>query len=432
MSRKIVLLMGFFLFTALTGHGNAQLEQFQFGLQLGTGARAIGMGGAFTSIGGDYTASFWNPAALADIRRVEILGSLSHLIRQNTSQMNLLNREDNLSFTKLNNLGLAFPVPTVRGSLVFSFGYNRISSLDSNFDFRWFNSTPDDSVNQAWKDLEEGSLNAWIVSGAVDVAPNTSVGLSVNIWTGNDDLLSTFREVDIINLYDFNKFTLEQNVNSDIKGWNVKLGALYRLGEIMRFGATIATPTTFQVRENWSLLEELVFDDDSVEVSQDEGFFEYKIRTPFSFTGGASLHLLNLVISGDIEYNDWTQARFVTEPPIENLSKNEANRIIKDKFRPTARIRLGAEFTLPLTGFSFRAGYMRDPSIFKDALPEEDKQFYTAGLGFLLNKQMKLDVALVHGFWKRFNSSLPETDDITHLIEDIKVNKIFVSLAFRF
>ncbi|MCH7755024.1 hypothetical protein IH970_07855, partial [candidate division KSB1 bacterium] len=51
-------------------------EIFSFGMQLGTGARAIAMGGAYTSVGGDFSASFWNPAALAGIRRIEFSGSL--------------------------------------------------------------------------------------------------------------------------------------------------------------------------------------------------------------------------------------------------------------------------------------------------------------------------------------------------------------------
>ena len=60
---------------------------------------------------------------------------------------------------------------------------------------------------------------------------------------------------------------------------------------------------------------------------------------------------------------------------------------------PTPRVRLGAEFTLPFTDLSFRAGYFRDPSVFKEALSEENKQFYSAGVGLLLDKSVRLDLA---------------------------------------
>ncbi len=411
-------------------------EIFSFGMQLGTGARAIAMGGAYTSVGGDFSASFWNPAALAGIRRIEFYGSLSHLMRQNRVEFsdipfNPTINENEENFTRFNDLGLAYPVPTQQGSLVFSFGYNRVKSYDSNFDFRAFNFSPDDSVNQAWKELETGSLNTWTAAGAMAVSPNMSVGIGLNFWTGGSDFQSTFREVDIDDIYaDFENFTRNDGLDTNISGFNVKIGGLIKL-PLLRLGATISTPITFKVKEDFFTSEKLL--DDNLDLAEelfDEGFFEYRIKSPWTFTGGASLNLLNFVFSGDVEYNDWTQIKYKSEPPFAGVTQTEANLSIRDNYRATTRIRLGGEFTLPLTGLSFRAGYFRDPSIFKDVSSDEDKQFYSAGIGFLVDKQVRLDVTLVHGFWKNFNQDLPGTD-ATIDYEDIEVNKAFVSLAFR-
>ena len=435
--KKLLYLFVLFLLPFFSQPSQAQEEIFSLGMQLGAGARAIAMGGAYSSLGGDYSATIWNPATLADVKRIEVYGSMSHLMRQNDTA--LLNnqtffsktaRGNDANFTKFNDFGVAYPVPTIQGSLVFAFGYNRIKSFDSNFDFRTFNQTSDDLVNQAWKEIENGGLNVWNLSGAVDVTPNVSVGATLNFWTGGSDFESTFREVDIDDNYTFDSYTVENGLNTDISGFNAKLGAVYRAG-IMRFAATMATPVTFKVKEDWTFNENLTFDDLSFSDSTDAGFFEYKIKSPFTFTGGASLNLLNFVFSGDVEYNDWTQIRYKTEPPIADVSQTEANRSIQDNYRATTRIHLGAEFTLPLTGVSFRAGYFRDPSIFQDSSTDEDKQFLSAGVGFLLDRQVKLDVAFVHGFWKNFNTGLPETTDVDRYVEDIKVNKLFVSLAFR-
>jgi len=419
----------------LSGNSLAQEEIFSLGMQLGTGARAIAMGGAYTSIGGDFSASFWNPAALANIRRVEIYGSLSHLMRQNTVEFGVpfdpAINESEENFTKFNSAGLAYPVPTEQGSLVFSFGYNQVKSYDSNFDFRAFNFSPDDSVNQAWKELETGSLNTWTASGAMAVSPNMSVGVGLNFWTGGSDFQSTFREVDIDDIYaDFESFTRDDGLNTNISGFNVKIGGLIEL-PLLRLGATISTPVTFKVKEDFFTSEKLLDDNlDLADESFDEGFFEYRIKSPWTFTGGASLNLLNFVFSGDIEYNDWTQIKYKSEPPFEDVTQTEANLSIRNNYRATTRIRLGGEFTLPLTGLSFRAGYFKDPSMFQGASSDEDKQFYSAGIGFLVDKQVRLDVTLVHGFWKNFNQDLPGTD-ATIDYEDIEVNKAFVSLAFR-
>ena len=46
-------------------------------LRMGTGARALGMGGAFTGLANDATAGYWNPAGLTQIKRIEIFGMYS-------------------------------------------------------------------------------------------------------------------------------------------------------------------------------------------------------------------------------------------------------------------------------------------------------------------------------------------------------------------
>ena len=48
-------------------------------LRLGVGVRAIGMGGAFTAISDDASASYWNPAGLARLDRIELNGMYSSL-----------------------------------------------------------------------------------------------------------------------------------------------------------------------------------------------------------------------------------------------------------------------------------------------------------------------------------------------------------------
>ncbi len=455
MNRIIVTIV--FLLT-MTQIGKAQEDIFALGLQLGIGARALAMGGAYTAVGGDYSASYWNPAALAAIKRIEVYGSLNHFASENNTSLldnaqvfSRTSMKDEADFTKLNDFGMAYVVPTIQGSLVLSFGFNRVKSYDSHFDFGAFNYTSDDSVSQAWNEIENGSLNTWVLAGAIDVSPKISLGMGLNFWTGGSEFQSTFREDDVDNIYtDFDNFTREDNLDNEISGFNVKLGALYRINQMLKFGATITTPVTYKVKEDWSLLEEITDDDGYlVDEYSDEGAFEYKIRSPWTFSTGASVSLLNFVFAGDLEFIDWSQIEYKSEPPVEGISENQANREIRENYQSNAkkvlgfsfpvnnpRIRLGAEFTLPLTGLSFRAGYFRDPSIYKNASLDEDKQFYSAGLGFLLDKQIKLDIAYVHGFWKRFNSGLDIYDsdrltDVGDYVEEIKVNKLLVSLAFR-
>ena len=63
MSMALILLAG-------SAHADKYAAEF---LRIGVGARALGMGGAFTAVADDGSASYWNPAGLAMIDRPELL-----------------------------------------------------------------------------------------------------------------------------------------------------------------------------------------------------------------------------------------------------------------------------------------------------------------------------------------------------------------------
>ncbi|UCE06886.1 MAG: UPF0164 family protein [bacterium] len=70
-------------------------------LRIGVGSRALGMGGAFVAVADDGTASYWNPAGLASLRKHQV--SFSHVqMFDNLAHHNFAN----LSFRIGNNLGL--------------------------------------------------------------------------------------------------------------------------------------------------------------------------------------------------------------------------------------------------------------------------------------------------------------------------------------
>ncbi len=53
-------------------------------LKIGVGARAVGMGGAFTAVSGDVNSLFWNPAGLADLKQSQ-LGAMSSVLAADTN-----------------------------------------------------------------------------------------------------------------------------------------------------------------------------------------------------------------------------------------------------------------------------------------------------------------------------------------------------------
>jgi long-subunit fatty acid transport protein len=444
MKRKSVILGIVASLVAGLSAATAQEEVFQRGVELGIGSRALGMGGAYIGIADDYSASFWNPAGLSQIRRLEGFGTLTYTQRKNDASFEELSSLDELTSTRVNSIGLAYPVPTYQGSLVFSLGYHRVKPFDSSLQFGWQNNTPGDSVRQNWSEIEEGSLNNWVFAGAVELAPNFSLGAALNVWSGTDDYQFSFIETDTpFDLYTFNKFRKDNTVTSTFTGYNLKVGGMYRPISNFRLGFTVATPVTYTVKDKWRDSERTTFDDNTTDEVTDRGNIEYKIRSPFTFGAGASLNVANLLLAASVENTDWSQARYTTDPPFTDVSKIEANEELARKYRNTTRYHLGAEFTFPLIDLQVRGGYFYDPTPLGEdffeggRIPKDaNREFFTAGVGIFLDKQVRLDVGVISGRWTDYKDPLTDfvddRDDDLPISEKITFNKLFAALAFRF
>ncbi|MEP7235338.1 MAG: hypothetical protein ABI778_08590, partial [Ignavibacteriota bacterium] len=66
----------FFLLFFITGSASGQTVRAYAGefLQLGTGARALAMGGAAIAVTNDATSGYWNPAGLSELQYPGIAG----------------------------------------------------------------------------------------------------------------------------------------------------------------------------------------------------------------------------------------------------------------------------------------------------------------------------------------------------------------------
>lgn len=76
MRHRLLIGLGFAPLLLATGSARCPAAPSQ---QVPVGARAIAMGGAFSSIADDATALFWNPAGIARIGHQEIAGAHANL-----------------------------------------------------------------------------------------------------------------------------------------------------------------------------------------------------------------------------------------------------------------------------------------------------------------------------------------------------------------
>jgi long-subunit fatty acid transport protein len=431
----------------------------------GFGARSISMGTAFTAVADDYSAIYWNPAGLSQIKRMEFFGGISNLNYKNDATFydKLTATDDN--FTKLSSFGFVFPVPTFRGSLVFALGYQRVKEFDNVLRFEGLNPAQSglnfdvDSATVAFFDEntrqqevvnQDGSLNNWSFAGAIDVSPNVSVGLTINFWTGKSTYSFDFLQEDINDFYnvfpaDFSDFNLSQKIISDYSAFQVKVGALIRASERMRLGFSIGLPMTFNVVEQFSSNNLLEFDNGDFFENTDYYFdndgytggvvseFEYDVYTPFQFGAGLSYSISDFLISGALEYIDLSQVKFEIPDDADLGSDYDAlldeNDIIRDLYSGQLKLKIGGEYTISALDLKLRAGYMIEDAPQKNAPNDFNRKFYSAGLGFMVDEQFLIDVAYVLGEWQNTSEDAFTPGAVT---EDISYQKLIFTTSFRF
>ncbi len=412
--------------------------------EFGPGARAMALGGAYSAVAEDYTAVYWNPAGLAQIRKMEFYGSLSHLSLNNRIGYQGKTTENTNGFTNMNAIGVVFPIPTYRGSLVFGIGYHRINVFD---DFRQVIGSPHDTAGRSFYQEEKttagGNLNQWSFSGAVELTKTLSVGATLNLLVGSNNNDVTYFEDDSYDdlLMDVYTRDVEFQINPDYTGVGFKMGTLLKPSDNLRVALTVTTPTSLRVEENSNYSEYLVYDDSRPDDPiASEGFLKYRITSPWKFEFGASYKYKLFLLSGAVEMTDWTQTRFhsnIVDTTFKNID-GEINQNILSNYRQSANYRLGAESALPNLGVKVMAGYFYQQSPFKQGKQRvaSNKQFLSGGLSFLLDKQVKIDAAYQHGWWKQstadFLLGLDYQGNELATKEKITSNSFTISLSYRF
>jgi long-subunit fatty acid transport protein len=478
----IVMMIGLQIQLVNAQYAEDALRYSQLGL--GLSARDLGMGNATVGGVNDYSALFWNPAGLALERDNEFsigLSSLgysndvSYLGTKSTSDKNVLN---------LNNLGLVYSIPTVRGSLTFAFGFNRAANytttasmnafnpsssftqssnllnqpLDNNIPFQLYLANIDTltgkmvslvngNVQQTLNILEGGGLNHWTFGGAMDVGPNLSVGVSLNFASGSYSYDQTVNENDTKNLYpasihpnDFNQFMYENTINDDISGFNALFGLMYRNPGKYSIGVAIRTATTYDISETYGESASSQFK--TPDASGNYSYFypstgnstKYKITSPYVLSGGISIQPLDwLLVAGDAEYTDWTQMEFNTN----NTDLIKENSLIKNEMRATTNLRGGIEVSLFKLGLKLRAGIIDNPSPWKGDPSSRDQLYYTGGIGLQLDERTVLNAAYAYGTWKslRTNYSYLDGSGVTQYVgtdEAVTTSNFNLTLSYRF
>jgi long-subunit fatty acid transport protein len=458
-----------FLSITMSVTGRAQFPEDALRLSsigLGIGARGLGMGMAYTGIAGDFTAVYWNPAGLAQLKNSELNVGLSHFSVDNAATFLGSQKSFNNSSTDLNTFGLVYPFPTARGSLVLAVGYSRVNDFTSALSFDGFNPNSSiiptlngdpggmgyelfltdtlgnplfrDRLQQRGKVLEGGGLSNWSFAVAIEAAKQLYLGGSLNIIAGSYTYNREYIETDVLDVYNasmgadsaFRSLTLINTINGDISGFIARFGLLYRFDGGGRVGMTLKFPSYFTVREDFSTDGTSVFDvpDSRGQFSynlRQDGRTDYSVTSPFTLSAGISFPVRNFIIAGDVELTDWTQTKFSNADPLIEQYNTE----IKDLFRPTVNLRGGAEYEFPASGLRLRGGFAYLPSPFRGDPSSYAQKYITGGLGFVIQNSIALDFGYAYGFWETYHVNYNSTSTT---FEKITTHNLMTTVSYRF
>jgi len=425
----IAVIFYFLLFSCFTANSQelGVVDEATAGNFFGVGARAMGMGGAHIAVASDATALVYNPAGLARVKRIEFSGGLTHQKLRNKTgaltfvgiqpQSTAINFNDGRlqSNTRLSSANIVLPVPTYRGSLVFAFGVNRIKSFDRAMKFTFAQD------GSGGIESESGGLYMWSFGTAVDISPNVSVGGAFNFFSGTDNYSWLYEDSYDDGYLSF-KYKYDDTIKDRYSGFNFKLGVRVQPNKFLVIGGTIDSPITYTIDEDWTQTTDTVFHQPEAYWVQyyDSDKAEYKISLPFSLGIGIALNFSNLLLAGDVHYADWTQMEYK-----ELWDMAEANRNIKDSYTDVLRWHVGAEYLFPGIGATLRAGYYQNPLPYKSTWIKENRDYFTSGIGFLIDQVMTVDLAWVYGSWELNDFNI-------ELAEKYTTNKIFLTTAYHF
>ena len=392
------------------------------------GARAAAMGGASIAAGTDGSVLWYNPGLLTRIRSTELSATLNHQrLTDKTSIFGNATPQSNLNNTRLGGAWAIFSVPTVRGGLTLGASVNRVNSFDRIFRFAsspaWFNN-PTTTPGWGGGEDETGNLWAWSFGGGIEVAPNMSVGVSLDIFDGSDDYTNFF---DSTGAGDFLHYS--QSINSNYTGVSGKAGFLYNAANWLSIGGVVGFPQSNSVDQN----VQVIFADTSGS-TPDNFNATYRYTMPFWFGLGAMANYRNLTITGDVTYKDYSQLQYKRG----QSDLAYANQLVMKYYKGTSNYHVGAEYVFQPSNISLRAGYDFEPIPFKGYPVSSDPHYLTFGAGFLLEQVISIDLAFITGSYEQTDYTKSQYATNTGAILPLPVlakyniNRFMATVAYRF
>ncbi len=248
------------------------------------------------------------------------------------------------------------------------------------------------TVNQEFLRRTTGYNSKFVVNGAAQYGENLYLGASLNFHT------ILYNKYDELTEGGFdptspNQFTTFDNyLRTEGNGFSFSLGAIGKLNEFIRLGASYQSPTWYRLTDDLAQRVNSDFADEDINFINFDvvNLFEaYNVKTPGKLTGSLALVFgKNGLLSFDYGYQDMSSAKL---RPESDASFATVNNEIANTLGQVSSFRLGGEYRIQR--FSLRGGYRFEQSPFVSGNIIGDLNGYSGGLGINFGSS-RLDLSL--------------------------------------
>ena len=322
---------------------------------------------------------------------------------------------------------------------------------------------PGTVIKQEGRLRESGNVYEGSGGGAIEVREGVMVGVSANVTVGEYRFSSNFNEIDEYGengfddynvllddgtlLEGFDELVYRQRLESDFAGFNLRAGVSAELGDHLRLGLSLETPTWTYVEESYGTEFTTWFDDGGMlsygERADDagNGYFEYNLRSPWRVGGGAYLTTGGLGVTVEAELVDWSQ--LTLSSPDDGGLFDEVNAAADEHFGAAINTAAGIEYEFGR--FVVRTGYAHRPDAYKQTLTDSRgdvlsraRTYYSFGVGFRINSRWRVDmggIATTHyGKWVAYpeDAAGPRQDLTLEFDETVETSRGLLEVTYRF
>jgi hypothetical protein len=362
----------------------------------GSGARAIGMGRSFLTVGNDATAASWNPGCLIQLIKAEFSIVSAMVMKNESNEIHgdgiHTHWDQHLNTNDLNYISLTFPCELFKKNMVFSLNYQHLYDFSRTWNM---------SINQSGQDLsmsrdaihfqQSGKLSAIGFAWCIQVIPEFAVGVTLNFWKNKPDNQwqkftkesGRIHDQETDTHYGYRYFSKD---TYSFEGFNANIGVFWDISNQFQMGAVIKTPFTAAIEHDSEFHTEVI---DLQTNTHYPAFFpsptrHEQMKMPASYGIGVSYHpSQHWVFSVDIYHIEWQNFLYQDK---DGLSYSASTGIERDlsSVKPATQFHLGMEYLFIQNPFVIpaRCGFFYEPAPAENS-PDEYYGFtFGTGLSF--------------------------------------------------